>query len=44
MSRVVQDELDRILDSHQAPELDGKVLDELERIKKRGEKELLSAE
>ncbi|MGB5984723.1 MAG: trimethylamine methyltransferase family protein [Desulfobacterales bacterium] len=40
MGQVVQQETLRILDTHKVPELDGKILDELERIKQEGTQEL----
>ena len=38
----VQEKLRHIIDTHQPEPLDGKILDELERLKKEGEKEILN--
>jgi len=42
MSQVVKEETLHIMETHRPEPLDGKVLEELTRIRKRGEKELLS--
>jgi trimethylamine--corrinoid protein Co-methyltransferase len=41
MEERVRDEVRQIVETHQPEPLDGKVLDELERLKKEGEKEIL---